>query len=162
MDESLEASWKELRPFKADKCLLDLPVLPEYRDTCEDVVKEAYLAEREAIQTVEELVAFVRKWRNVWLLKSPILEEEELRPELQDLLALDFDAEKVLYWLKRKAEEVPFPYETDVNVRIMAHIAIPIALLNASSLARHYGVGTDLGLVRLYLDPYPEHENKLR
>jgi hypothetical protein len=29
-------------------------------------------------------------------------------------------------------------------------------------LARRYGIGSDLGLVRLYLDTYPDHDNRLR
>ena len=160
MAESLESSWKELRPFKADKCLLDLPVLPKLRDSFGDEIQTAYLAERDAVQSAEELVAFVRRWRNVWLLRCPLDEERELPPELQDLLALDFDAEAVFNGLKKK-DTTDLPFE-DLAVRIMAHIAIPVTLLDAYTLADHYGVGTDLGMVRLYLDGYPEHENALR
>lgn len=161
-DSPLEADWAVLRPFKQDKCLLDLPVLPEHRDDAAttDIVQEAYLKERDAIQTTDDLLNFVRRWRNVWLLRCPRDEAADLPEEVQRLVSLDFDQEKVLGWLKEaKADSLPFE---DIHVRIMAHIAVPVPLLDAFQLAKHYGVGTDLGLVRLFLDGYPEHENKLR
>lgn len=161
-EESLESSWKDLRPFTADKCLLDLPVLPEHRDeaAATDIVHETYLQELKAVKNPSALLDLIRRWRNLWLLRPP-KEVTELRPEVQSLLALDFDPEKVFEWLQKKDQE-NLPYEEDVNVRIMAHLALPLPLLDAFSLARHYGVGTDLGLVRLFLDPFPEHEDKLR
>jgi hypothetical protein len=162
-EENLEASWKELRPVKRDKCLLDLPVLPDHRDeaAATDIVKEAYLQELNALGTPEELLDFVRRWRNLWLLRCPRREPEEVQPELQSLLALDFDPEKVFDWLQKK-KQPNVPYTEDVNVRIMCHLALPIGLLEAFQLANHYQVGTDLGLVRLFLDGYPEHDQKLR
>jgi hypothetical protein len=38
----------------------------------------------------------------------------------------------------------------------MAHIAAPSPFMKATILGKKFGVGTDLIMVRLYLDPYPE------
>jgi len=161
-EERLESFWKDLRPFTRDKCLLDLPVLPGHRDgaAATDIVHETYFQELKAIENPEALLDFIRRWRNLWLLCPPE-ETKELAPEVRSLLALDFDPERVFEWLQKKDRD-DIPYTTDVHVRIMAHLALPHPLLDAFELAKHYEVGTDLGLVRLFLDPFPEHEDKLR
>jgi len=164
-EENLSADWKELRPYVKDKCLFDLPVLPEHRDEAAstDIVQEAYLAELGALKSPADLKPFVQRWKNLWLLWNPREKDREVLPEVQSLLYLDFDEEAVFKYLQIKTqEEPPLPYETDVNVRIMAHLALPLGLLDAFQVAKHYGVGTDLALVRLFLDPFPEHANKLR
>jgi hypothetical protein len=41
------------------------------------------------------------------------------------------------------------------NARIAGHIAMPRPSLHAFELAEAYGVGSDLGFIRLYADTYP-------
>jgi hypothetical protein len=164
-DPDLAEDWKNIRPYVKHTCLLDLPVLPEHRDEAAstDIVQTAYLAELEALKSPDDLKSFVQRWMNVWLLWNPRDENREIPAEIQSLLYLDSDAEAVFKYLQLKSQvEPPLPFETDVNVRIMAHLAIPVGLLEAFQLAHHYHVGQDLGLVRLFLDPYPEHAEKLR
>lgn len=147
--------------MKPNKTLLDLPVLPHNRDDAcgTDIIEETYIAERDKVSSEGELWAHIKRWRNVWLLECPI-RPRKLLPEEIKLLWLDFDSTEVFKWLhKKKENDLPFDNET---VKIMMHIAIPFPLLDASLFARHYGVGCDLAMVRMYLDPFKEFENYLR
>lgn len=141
--------------------LLDLPVVPPQRDLAAiaDLVKTAYLSENKGIQTAEAWTKFIERWTNLWLLPN--------KPGLPAVLRGDYDMEEALAILQRlyaKDDSVVPAGGEEPSIEYLAavDIVLPEALLRAEMLAHHYGVGTDLALVRLYLDPYPEHENELR
>lgn len=77
--------------------------------------------------------------------------------EVKRLLTGEYDAKRVFGTFVE-----PKPNFRSVNVRIAAHLLIPSPLMFADQLSHHYGVGNDLGLVRLYLDTYPELQSRLR
>lgn len=143
--------------------LLDLPVLPEDRDeACEThVILDAFMDECRAVKTVDDLTNFINRWSSMWLLNNsmvhPITSDIERK-----IVTLDFDKEKVLNLLIRiLAREDDFDF-TDDAVGIACTIAVPVQSVVALMLAKKFGVDTDLGFVRLYLDPYPELIDKLR
>ena len=134
--------------------LLDLPVLPPDRDTAcgTSIIQETYLQERDAIKTVEELEAHLKRWENLFLLEP----EPEVEFPLKDL-------EKTLALLLQCRENVETELNFDtIEAKEVACIMIPAALMRAFLLAQHYIVGHDLAMVRLYLDPYPELIDELR
>ena len=140
-------------------CLLDLPVYPEDRDgACgtSDIV-DTYLAERDAVKSGDELQSFVIRWRNLWLLSGNY---DKLSEEEKALIDDEIDHDKVYSQLLRKKED-DLSFE-DINVKIMSHIAMPIPFLQAHRVSQHYGVGSDLAMVRLYLDPFPQYDNAMR
>jgi len=145
--------------MKKDKCLLDLPVLPYDRDSFSDDIGETYSKDVSDIKSAQDLKNHIEKWRNLWLLRSPKFDDidtwSQLQPDELKLLNFDFDFNEVCSFLERKDED-GLPFENE-NVRIMANIVCPKSLLQATILADKYGVCTDLAMVRLYLDPYPEY-----
>lgn len=140
--------------------LLDLPVLPVDRDfACgTNLVHEAYLKNRKAIASVSDLRVHLAKWRNLWLLG---LNREEV-PEPVSLT--DDQCELIVKWLSVPLAEQPALNRDPLplEVRIWACVMAPGPLVRAFEVAHHYKVGSDLGLVRLYLDPYPELDDELR
>lgn len=145
--------------MEKDKNLLSLPVLPPYRDDGGDIITDAYLAELNEVKTTDELEAFVNRWRNLWLLRHPA-DTAPLLPAEESLVNLTFDRQAVLDFLgRRKDDSLDFE---DPNVEVMCNLVLPFNMLTAFRLSHHYGVGTDLGMVRCFLDPYTELENELR
>src|SRR3972149_5467299 len=145
--------------FEQNKCLLDLPILPYDRDSFSDDINEAYINDVESIDTEFDLRNHVHKWRSLWLLKNPN-DKRVLSVEEQKLLSLEFNFDEVIQFLKRRKEDgLPFDQE---SVRIMTHLLMPAPLLQAFMLASHFGVCTDLAMVRLYLDQHPEFEECCR
>ncbi len=157
-------------------CLLDLPVLPHDRDSAAatDYVIKTFVAERSAIPGPAAIRPFVRRWRSAWLLQSGMSgppgtwvhwAHEPLDPYDRRLLEGDFDAKKIWAVLQSEGHGPESKGQVDLNsanTRIAAGLMIPVPLMLASQLAHDYGVGHDLGLVRLYLDTYPQHSNRLR
>lgn len=149
--------------IKKDKNLLDLPVLIYDRDMAagKDEISSIYLKELGGVSTPDELREFCKRWRNIWLLKWPgedDLEANILLPEEVAVVEDAFDAEKVLEALGKKDDDewLLQAIDTDENAKVMMQIAVPLPLLSASVQSRHWGVGSDLIMVRLFLDPYPE------
>jgi hypothetical protein len=140
-------------------CLLDLPVYPKDRDCAcaTSEIVDAYLKERDGLKNPDEMHAFIDKWHDLWLLDNDYV---DLSQEEQALVDNQFDHEKVYaLLLDKQNDDLDFD---DLNVRIMAHIAAPAPLTQATVLGQEYGVGTDLIMVRLYLDPYPELNEAMR
>jgi hypothetical protein len=140
-----------------NKSLLDLPVLPESRDSGDtDNIVSTYLHGLKKVSSPEELKEFVSYWKNIYLLKD---DSELIAAEIA-LVELDFDAVVIFPLFSLKGDE---GLDFDAfNNQVMANIAAPKALIKASLLAHKYGVGHDLAMVRLYLDPFPEFNDKLR
>ncbi|KKN65632.1 hypothetical protein LCGC14_0479480 [marine sediment metagenome] len=141
-----------------DKNLLDLPILLHDRDAaCEtDGIIDSYKQELDEVKTENELKAFILRWRNVWLLKE---KGQELSEGEIKILEMDFDSNEVLRFFEMDLEKGNESFEPDfedINVKVMMSIAAPAPLLLATLISSKYGVGSDLGLVRLYLDPYSE------
>jgi len=151
-----------------DKTLLDLPILLEDRDSAAstDSIIDAYTTELLVVQEsrkLEVLRAFIERWRCAWLLKIP---EGKNTPEGKNVLSLEeeeilglAEIEPLVELLPRRMEKLDF---NDKSVRKLAHLLIPIPFLSATMVADKYNVGSDLALVRLYLDPYPEYQNACR
>ncbi len=157
-----------------DKTLLDLPVKPEDRDWAgeTEIINETFLADRNAVKTVEDLHQFIDKWRNLWLLKIPNVQPtDEWSNAVDRIVAKDFDGEAVLAamnrakWRGTNAEGQSLDvndYEKDPIAQLAGEIMLPFQLMEAFMLARHYGVTHDLAMVRFYLDPHPELIDALR
>jgi hypothetical protein len=159
-----------------DRCLLDLPVWPEDRDGAgtTSIIQDTYVAERLALGSPSELRPFVKRWRNLFLLgpsRSAFLAAkpgtwirqagQSFHREERALLLGEFDAKKVFALLQRtKSDGLNFD---DWNVRIVGHLCLPAPLVQAFMLANYYGgCGHDLAMVRLYLDTWPQHRDRLR
>jgi hypothetical protein len=148
--------------------LLDLPVLPVDRDSAvvSNIIIETYAKERKEATTPEQLFAFIKKWKAIWLLQpGPAMSDappdsilgqarEPIRPEVFKLVNGEFDAEKVLAYLASDPE----PVDTD-EYKIACNLAVPCQGMLALTLATHFRVNIDIGFVRLYLDTYPEFDN---
>lgn len=158
-------------------CLLDLPVKIYDRDgaTGSSRIQETYIKERKALKEATEIRPFIRRWRNLWLLRpgsllhraapgswyhyadAPLLWDEKA------MLAGHFDAKRVLARVLQQPAEGPLRMNPDeLEWKICSHLCLPGPLLSAFHLSHHYGIGHDLALVRLFLDSYPEHYNRLR
>lgn len=137
--------------------LLDLPILPRDRDSAcgSSIIEDTYLKELGEIQNIEQLKEFIVRWRNLWM-----LDNTKVSDEIEQLLGNNFDHQAVLEFLARKKDD-KLSFD-DMSVRIMTNLAVPHTLLQAFSIANYWGVGTDLAMVRLYLDPYPELDDCLR
>ncbi len=139
--------------------LLDLPVLPTNRDAAggTDMIVDAFSTERKAISNLEELTAFVQRWTPIWKLFCPFQPDLTVRP-------VPLVNEKVLEWFKIfGAEGYRGEFDrVDANQISAMDILCPPLTLPAFDLAEQFGVGSDLGFVRLFLDPYPEYEGELR
>jgi hypothetical protein len=148
--------------MKKDKTLVDLTQFQVQRDTATatDTVREQFLKERNDVDTPEKLRAFIESWRNLWLLQG--CEENETNDSETALLEGTYDPEKVLdYKSKAKDIEVTDAEANDLNFGVTCELMLPVPLLMATNFAHYYGVGSDLGLVRLFLDPY-DPDRKLR
>ena len=148
------------RPDVVPTNLLGLPVLPEDRFSAggTDIIKDAYKKELADVSSPAELKEFVSRWKNLYVIKNPNIEERTW-PEEEKLALVDCDFDAVYPLLLRKKDnDLNFD---DPNVRVMSQIAAPRALVDAFMLALQYKVGSDLAMVRLFLDPYPELKDKL-
>jgi hypothetical protein len=144
--------------------LLDLPVLPLDRDMAcgTSRVSSTFVNDRKKVSSAETLKSFVDKWRPVWLLSAgPVpkssgnLLVDKCRAPLSEaavkIVNADFDHERVVTLLNH--EKLP---QDEVLACLLGEIFIPGPMLFAFQLSNTYGVGHDLGLVRIYLDTYPD------
>lgn len=130
-----------------------LPVLPNDIDDAGETytIQDAYLAELNLIDSTDALSQFISRWSALWELEV----DANIKAEIEKLTSLNFDLQLVFgLLLKRDDDEVGRQLLNDENIRIMSHLAIPMALLRALSLAKEYGVTTDLAMIRLYIDSY--------
>lgn len=140
-------------------CLLDLPVYPQDRDCAcaTDLISDTYIKERDALKNPDDMRVFIDRWHDLWLLEG---DYEELSEEEKALILNKLNHEEVYaLLLDKQNDNLDFD---SLNVRIMAHIAAPAPFMKATILGRKFGVGTDLIMVRLYLDPYPELNEAMR
>jgi hypothetical protein len=168
-----------------DKILLDLPILLDDRDSAASTTIIIDTFQDELVHTycdcchggvvgldanaeiwsqgqrskLDDLKKFIKKWENVWLLKMPEGRNNILFPEEEEIINL-VDIEPLLDLLPRRRDD-GLKFE-DKNVRKLANLIAPVTFITATMVADHYGVGSDLALVRLYLDPYPEYSYACR
>lgn len=150
-----------------DKTLADLP---QFRGIDRDGacgtsdVQEQYLKERNAIDSPEALTAHIEAWHNLWVLAGPGEMGEDVRPEVEWMLTGLYDPKKVLDYIDKmilKDDSITGELlDSDPDCQIAAHIMLPASLMQAFFLSNACGVGHDLGLVRLFLDPH-DRERKL-
>jgi len=138
--------------------LLDLPVLPVDRDSAAgtSVIIDTFLKERNEVKDLTQLLDFTKRWKNIWLLIERVSREE------YDIVDGNFDYSTFDLFMKMISKEDGNLDINDNNVRVAMSMCVPHASLRALMLAKEYGVGSDLGFVRLFLDPYPEHQDALR
>lgn len=157
--------------------LLDLPIRPWDRDDTggTSIVQDTYVRERKALKHAHQLRPFVRRWQAVWLLRPGTLlfraargswyhqASGELLWGERALLDGRFDAKRVMARMLQQPAEEPIPFNpNERDWQLVGHLSIPGPFLTAYSLAQHYDVGHDLAMVRLFLDSYPEFNNRLR
>jgi hypothetical protein len=145
--------------------LLDLPVLPYDRDDAcgTSRVSSTFVHDRKNVSSAETLKAFVSKWRSVWLLSAgPVPKSsgnlfiDKCRAELSEpavkIVNADFDHELIATVINNPDGSV----HNSELLSILAEISIPSPMLLAFHLSNEYDVDHDLGLVRIYLDTYPD------
>ncbi len=158
--------------------LLDVAPLVGLRDrdrtAGSDSIHEAYLKDRDAVKSANELRRLIDKWRPMFLLSAGPLRvrkgswadkaKRELSKEEVRLLQGRYNAASVLRFMKgyEGRSGKPLPKRLPEGLRIAMCVMLPPPMLTAFLLANHYGVGSDLGMIRLYLDTYPEHDGELR
>ena len=155
--------------------LLDLPVLPFDRDgaAATDRIVETFTAERKQISEPSQIQTFVNRWKAIWLLSSgtafPDAAEntlvymcrQPLAKEIIDLVEGRYDADKVFEYLST-LDTIKEIDPNNHNLSLTCSMVLPEPALSATFMAHNYGVGNDLGFVRLFLDTYPELENEGR
>ncbi len=140
--------------------ILDLPVLPNDRDeaVATSVILDTFINERDLVSNADELVTFVSRWKNIWLLRDESIRSKEEN----DISELKFDSNSIFDIFVRIIHgEDNFDFNQS-NIRVAATIAAPPASINALLLSKKFKCDSDIGFVRLYLDPYKELEDKLR
>lgn len=160
----------------SDKSLLSLPVLPTNRDKAArtDRILESFVHERKAATASGELAPFIERWKNVWQLQAGDTAKDApensyagsarqgVHPAAQRLLMGDYNKDKVLE-VSRSSKDAPSSIPADdPDYEVACHLMLPLPLMNAHFLARHYGVCSDLAMVRIYLDTYPELKDEGR
>jgi hypothetical protein len=144
--------------------LLGLVDLPD-RDCAGQTanVEGIYLEERKALESPRQIRPFVRRWTPLFTLQpGPRARHLATMPsrakyDLAAMLDGAYDAIQVCAVLQDQSR-----YDNGLRAhRIAANILIPPPLMNAFQLASHYGVMSDLAMVRLYLDTYPALDNTL-
>lgn len=150
--------------------LLDLPKkhLPADRDAAcgTDGIQDAYLRGRKTIKSVRMLRTFVAKWRNLWFLTCPDLPPAAPCVWL-DAEGLNWDTVVKLLATSVDEQADALGLRGDPAARTLEQLAAtdiiaPPALVAATVVGHTFGVGTDLGMVRLYLDPWPELNDEMR
>lgn len=139
--------------------LLDLPVHPLDRDAAgyTDIIEETYTTERPGIITLADLTAFINRWRAIWELVCPY------HPDLKTghVPVANETVVALLPIMGDKDFAGPFDGDNPDHVATI-NLLLPPAFLHAHVVASEYGVSSDLALVRLFLDPYPELDGELR
>lgn len=140
--------------------ILDLPVKPKDRDeaVATSVILDTFLKERNSVSNANELVTFVSRWKNIWLLRD----ESVRSKEENDISELKFNSNSIFDIFVRMIHgEDNFDFNQS-NTRVAATIAVPPSSINALMLSKKFRCNSDIGFVRLYLDSYKELEDKLR
>lgn len=133
--------------------LKDLPIVPTFDG---DTVIPGYVEELSKVTTAQELVAFVDRWRPLFLLtrKFPIDKKEKhakrwriSQNNLQHLINGTFDPNDALSCIQlgrtticRHAQQYSCPG---------MHLLAPEVLLQVTAVAKTYGVGSDTALIQM-------------
>lgn len=118
--------------------MIELPVLPDTNG--EAILLESYLAERNNLMSANDLPAFVKRWKTLFVLSLEKTSEES-KVYLQQLIDNTFDVEDT--WLYM--QEGPFD---QLNAGI--HILLPPSLLFAYLCAVEYGVSLDIAFIQMF------------
>jgi len=119
--------------------LNDLPILPEDRS----LVFEAYTQECRAINTREDLIAFIKRWKTLWDTDNSTLEESKL-------IAGTFDTTEVLRCLSILKAKKDCEHTKVGKPCVASHVILPMVLLKSFLIAKQYGVPHDVALVQIY------------
>ena len=123
-----------------DKSVWDLPIKPDHNGG--DDVFTAFMEDRKAIETPEQLMEFVKKWRNVWLFKETKKDIPCTCSEVEEkIVNLTFNPIEILECFKvQRCGRADCP---------CAYIMIPTILLRSSILANEFSVPHDVALIQL-------------
>jgi hypothetical protein len=126
-----------------DKSVWDLPVKPDH-DGGDDVFT-AFIGDRKAVETTEQLMEFVKKWRNVWLFKETKKDIPCHCSEAEEkIIDLTFNPAEIL-----KCFEINKKGKCDTVGCPCAYIMVPTILLRSSILANEFSVPHDIALIQL-------------
>lgn len=151
--------------------LLDLPVLPFDRDEAVGTNKiiTEFIKMRKMISSTTELRDFIDFWKPIWLLTPGTFTEHKpnsfiaaacqysLDEAVLKLLRHEYDADEIV-----KNIHNPDGCSEKEFFGLLCNLNLPIPGLLAFQFATAYGVGSDIGFVRLYLDTYPDLEGEGR
>lgn len=135
--------------------ITDIPVHP---GMASDKVKEAYLSEKKAITTPEELRAFVIRWKPIFEVANPAErkggEEDAERYRLtqknqEALVSGEYDAAEALECLKLSPTEKGCSHLQHFSCP-GAHIALPLFFMQAEAVSHHFGVPTDIAIIQIH------------
>lgn len=118
--------------------MIELPVLPDTNGGA--ILLESYLAERNNLMSANDLPAFVKRWKTLFVLSLERTSEES-EVYLQQLIDNTFDVEDT--WLYM--QEGPFD-----QLNAGSHILVPPSLLFANLCAVKSGMSLDIAFIQLY------------
>lgn len=124
----------------------DLPIRPD--DNGGDEVIDNYVKERQAIQTTDDLKAFVARWKTIWepaTFQNAIYSQQE-----QSLFDSTFDAEQTLKCLKECTNSEGCEHRVSGVTCTGIYVALPVVLLQIEIMAKKYGVPTDIALIQMF------------
>lgn len=124
----------------------DLPIRPD--DNGGNEVIDNYIRERKAIQTTDDLKAFVSRWKTLWepdTFQNIIYSQQE-----QSLFDGTFDAEQTLKCLKECTNSEGCEHSKSAATCTGVYIALPVVLLQIDIMAERYGVPTDIALIQMF------------
>ena len=130
-----------------------LPIRPERVDIgMDNSIQDAYLNERKQL-TAKNLRRFLTRWKAIWELPR----KRRLSKEERILLVGRYSSKKLYEALRVVLNPDAIGPKTRYE-RLAIHIAIPIPLMESFGLAKHYGVSTDLAMVRMFVHTQPGYE----
>ncbi len=123
--------------------LSDLPVKPDLSGG--DCVKEAYIEERNRIETIEDLEQFIDRWKSMWSLPSNNLSASN---SASYLVEGSYDLDEVLRCIKRLRHTGMCDHVGQGTPCVGSHVALPVPLMVAELGAEQFGAPTDIVLIQ--------------
>ncbi len=121
--------------------LRDLPVKPTMT---ENHIRDTYIAERNAIQTEDDLRSFTKRWKAIWVLHSG----RNLTNEEKSIINGTYDATPSLKCLKICLQKDVCEHASTGVSCVGMHLSLPITLMMAEFISQHFGVTTDIAIIQ--------------
>lgn len=124
--------------------LKKLPILPD--ESGGDCVREAYVKERNLIQTEDELRSFVKRWKAIWTLHRGDVKKTEAE---ESLISESYDASAALECVLSCRQNSLCKHVNTDKTCVGVHVVIPVPLMLAEFGANQYGAPTDIILIQM-------------